>query len=184
MAEFQLATERLIMRSWRDDDLAPFHAINSDPEVMATLGPVMSRDEVAALIARMRAHQAEHGHCFWALVRQDDQQLIGWCGLIRGTAGPVAGKGEFGWRLARAAWGHGYVTEAARAAINWFFDNFTDDAAWAITHVGNRRSRAVMERLGMNYRSDLDFDHPRLAADDPLLRHVTYALPRSQWGAP
>jgi RimJ/RimL family protein N-acetyltransferase len=132
----------------------------------------------------MRAHQAEHGHCFWALERQDDQQLIGWCGLIRGTAGPVAGKGEFGWRLARAAWGHGYVTEAARAAINWFFDKFTDDAAWAITHIGNRRSRAVMERLGMNYRSDLDFDHPRLAADDPLLRHVTYALPRSQWGAP
>jgi RimJ/RimL family protein N-acetyltransferase len=83
MAEFQLATERLVMRSWRDDDLAPFHAINSDPEVMATLGPVMSRDEVAALIARMRAHQAEHGHCFWALVRQDDQQRSGSDGHAR-----------------------------------------------------------------------------------------------------
>ena len=183
MAEFRLTTNRLVMRSWRDEDLAPFHAINSDPQVMATLGPVMSRDEVAALIARMQAHQAEHGHCFWALVRQADEQLIGWCGLIRGTVGPVAGKGEFGWRLARAAWGQGYATEAAKAAIDWYFGTFPDQAAWAITHEGNRRSRAVMERLGMTYRPDLDFDHPRLAADSPLLRHVTYELPRGRWGA-
>ena len=169
------------MRSWRDEDLAPFHAICSDPAVMATLGPVMSRDEVAALIARMRGIEAEHGHCFWALVQQSDQQLIGWCGVIRGSVGPVAGQGEFGWRMARSAWGQGYVTEAARAALGWFFANRADEAAWAITNVENRRSRAVMERLGMTYRPDLDFDHPRLAADDPLLRHVTYMLPRSDW---
>ena len=169
------------MRSWRNEDLAPFHAICSDPAVMATLGPVMSRDEVAALIARMRGIEAEHGHCFWALVQQSDQQLIGWCGVIRGSVGPVAGQGEFGWRMARSAWGQGYVTEAARAALGWFFANRADEAAWAITNVENRRSRAVMERLGMTYRPDLDFDHPRLAADDPLLRHVTYMLPRSDW---
>jgi RimJ/RimL family protein N-acetyltransferase len=114
-------------------------------------------------------------------VQQSDQQLIGWCGVIRGTVGPVTGKGEFGWRMARSAWGHGYVTEAARAAIAWFFANHPDDAAWAITNVDNRRSRAVMERLGMVYRPDLDFDHPRLAADDTLLRHVAYELPRAAW---
>lgn len=181
MAEFRLETPRLIMRSWRDADLEPFHAINSDPEVMATLGPVMTRVEVADLIERMRGIEAEHGHCFWALVRRESDQLIGWCGVIRGTVGPVNGKGEFGWRLARAAWGQGYVTEAARAAIEWFFASRADDSVWAITNVGNRRSRAVMERLGMAYRPDLDFDHPRLAADDPLLRHVTYELPRSDW---
>ncbi|HEX4847172.1 MAG TPA: GNAT family N-acetyltransferase [Novosphingobium sp.] len=181
MAEFRLETPRLVMRSWRDEDLDPFHATCSDPEVMATLGPVMSRGEVAALIERMHGIEVEHGHCFWALVQQSDQQLIGWCGVIRGSVGPVAGKGEFGWRMARSAWGKGYVTEAARAAIEWFFANRSDDAAWAITNVENRRSRAVMERLGMVYRPDLDFDHPRLAADDPLLRHVTYELPRNAW---
>jgi RimJ/RimL family protein N-acetyltransferase len=183
MAEFRLETERLVLRSWRDEDLDPFHAINSDPEVMATLGPVMTRDEVAALIERMRGIEAEHGHCFWALVQRDSDQLLGWCGAIRGTVGPVLGKGEFGWRLARSAWGRGYVTEAARAAINWFFANRADDSAWAITNVGNWRSRAVMERLGMQYRPDLDFDHPRLATDDPLLRHVTYELVRSDWSS-
>lgn len=181
MGEFRLETERLLMRSWSEADLGPFHAVNSDPAVMATLGPVLSRDETAALIARMQNIEAEHGHCFWALVRQSDEQLIGWCGVIRGTAGPVAGKAEFGWRLARSAWGNGYATEAARAAIGWFFSHRDYQSVWAITHVGNRRSQAVMERLGMTYRSDLDFDHPRLSADNPLLRHVTYELPRSCW---
>ena len=183
MAEFRLETPRLVMRSWRDEDLAPFHAVCSDPEVMATLGPVMSRAEVGALIERMRGIEAEHGHCFWALVRRETEQLIGWCGVIRGSVGPVEGKAEFGWRIARAAWGQGYVTEAARAAINWFLAGHDDPSVWAITTVGNRRSRAVMERLGMQYRPDLDFDHPRLAADDPLSPHVTYELPRRDWSA-
>ncbi len=181
MAEFRLETGRLVMRSWRDEDLAPFHAICSDPDVMAMLGPVMSQDEVAALITRMRGIEAEHGHCFWALEQRDSGQLIGWCGAIRGTVGPVAGKAEFGWRMARAAWGQGYVTEAARAAIDWFFTRHDDESVWAITAVGNARSRAVMERLGMHYRPALDFAHPRLAADDPLSAHVTYELPRSTW---
>ena len=129
----------------------------------------------------MRGIEAEHGHCFWALVQRSDQRLIGWCGAIRGSVGPVTGKAEFGWRMARSAWGKGFVTEAAKAAIGWFFANRTDDSVWAITNIDNWRSRAVMDRLGMAYRPDLDFDHPRLAAGDPLLRHVTYQLPRSAW---
>jgi RimJ/RimL family protein N-acetyltransferase len=149
---------------------------------MATLGPVMNRDEVAALIARMQGIEAEHGHCFWALVRREDERLIGWCGAISGSVGPIVGKAEFGWRIARNAWGHGYVTEAARAAIDWLFANCDDQAAYAITSTGNRRSRAVMERLGMRHLVDGDFDHPRIAADDPLLRHVTYRITKGEWG--
>ena len=176
-----IETERLVLRSWRADDVDAFLAVNSDPEVMATLGPVMNRDEVAALIVRMQRIEAEHGHCFWALVRREDDLLIGWCGAIRGSVGPIAGKAEIGWRMRRDCWGHGYVTEAARATLDWLFANREDEAAYAITNTGNTRSRAVMERLGMAYQPGLDFDHPSLAADDPLLRHVTYRVGRDEW---
>ncbi|MBX9645205.1 MAG: GNAT family N-acetyltransferase, partial [Novosphingobium sp.] len=74
-------------------------------------------------------------------------------------------------------------SEAARATLDWLFANLPDDMAWAITHIGNHRSRAVMERLGMTYRPELDFDHPRLAADDPLLAHAAYSLDRAVWFA-
>jgi RimJ/RimL family protein N-acetyltransferase len=181
MAEFRLETDRLVMRSWRDEDLEPFHKVCSDPEVMATLGPVMSRAEVAALIERMQGIEAEHGHCFWALIRREDDRLIGWCGAILGSVGPIVGKPELGWRIARDAWGNGYVTEAAKAALDWLFANRVDPAAWAITNTDNHRSRAVMARLGMRHLPELDFDHPRVPPGDPLLRHVAYRIERVEW---
>jgi RimJ/RimL family protein N-acetyltransferase len=185
MAErgMNIATERLVLRPWQTTDIDPFHAICSDPVVMATLGPLMTRDQVANRIGQMQAMQAALGHCFWALERRSDARLIGWCGVIRGTAGPVGGKAELGWRLASDCWGHGYASEAARGAAGWVFANLPDDAAWAITTTGNRASRAVMERLGMNYLPELDFDHPQVLPGDPLLRHVTYRLGRSEWPA-
>ena len=145
---------------------------------MATLGPPLDLAATAALVGRMQAEEAEHGCCFWALERQTDARLIGWCGTIRGTTGPVAGKPELGWRLASDCWGNGYATEAARAALDWTFTAMPDDAAWAITAAINSASRAVMERLGVTHRPDLDFDHPRVPADSPLRHHVTYRIGR------
>ena len=181
MTGIRIETERLVLRDWREADTAPFHAICSDPVVMATLGPLMSRAQVATRLAQMQAMQTELGHCFWALERQSDARLIGWCGVIRGTAGPVNGKAELGWRLASDCWGHGYASEAAHGAADWVFANLPDDAAWAITTVENRASRAVMERLGMIHQPALDFDHPNVPAGDPLLRHVTYRIAHSEW---
>ena len=183
VAEFRLETERLILREWREADIDPFHNICSDPVVMATLGPLMTRDQVAASVARMHRLQSELGHCFWAMERKADSQLIGWCGLIRGSvATPIAAKLEAGWRMMPSAWGKGYVTEAAITSVQWAFDNHhDDDAVWAITTTENRASRAVMERLGMEYLPELDFDHPQVPADSPLLSHVTYRIQRDLW---
>lgn len=150
---------------------------------METLGPVMNRAESDALLNRVASIEAEHGHTFWALERKRDAALIGWCGVIRGNAGPIAGRAEIGWRLAHHAWGHGFATEAARASLEWLFAELPDEAAWAITSIGNQRSRAVMERLGMHYHPEHDFDHPRIAEGDPLRRHVAYSLPRVDWKA-
>jgi RimJ/RimL family protein N-acetyltransferase len=182
MAEFRIESERLVLRNWQDSDVDAFHAICSDPLVMATLGPLMTRDEVAALVARMQGIQAESGHCFWAIERKEDHRLIGWCGIVRGAAGtPIFGKLETGWRLASSAWGKGYAVEAATASLRWAFDNHAEDAIWAITSVTNLRSRKVMERLGMRHDGALDFDHPNVASNSPLLRHVCYCIERDDF---
>jgi RimJ/RimL family protein N-acetyltransferase len=149
---------------------------------METLGPLMSRDEVVALVVRMQRLRAEFGHCFWPMERNEDGLLIGWCWIIRGgQVTPIHGKPEAGWRMTPSAWGKGYVTEAAAASLRWAFDNLPDDAIWAITAAINHRSRAVMERLGMRHLPDLDFDHPKLTKDSPLLRHVAYRIDRDTW---
>lgn len=181
MSGIVIETARLRLRSWRAEDLDPFAEMCADPAVMATLGPLMSRDETAALIARIDAIEQANGYTAWALERRSDGRFLGWCGLIPGTFWPIEGRTEIGWRLASDCWGKGYVTEAARAAVDWFFAKLPDPALWAITSTGNLRSRAVMERLGMVHRPELDFDHPKIAPGEALLRHVTYELPREAW---
>ena len=70
---------------------------------------------------------------------------------------------EVGWRLARGAWGNGYATEAGRAALDFGFERAGLEEIVSFTTVANRRSRAVMERLGMARDPRDDFDHPDLA---------------------
>ena len=92
---------------------------------------------------------------------------------------PFGGDPEIGWRLARHAWGCGYATEAARAALA---DALARRAQRVVsfTATTNLRSQAVMARIGLMRRPDLDFDHPALPRGHRLERHVVWALDRAR----
>ena len=174
-----IATERLILRPWEDRDRAPYHAIKSDPRVMATLGPLQSRAESDATLDRLRARLDEWGYSFWAMERRADGVLLGYCGLVHPPAGtPVAGELEIGWGLGVQHWGQGYAREAAAATLDWAWANTARDRVVAITTPGNVASWGLMERLGMSRLVDGDFQHPALAEGDPLRAHLSYAIDR------
>jgi RimJ/RimL family protein N-acetyltransferase len=175
-----IETERLILRPWREADREPFFAMSQDTEVMRHLGPIpATRAESDPGVDRMMAHQAKHGFCFWAIERKGDGAFLGFCGLKAEAEVPVLeDELEIGWRLRRDAWGQGYAREAAQASLAWGFANQSHPRILAITTPGNARSWGLMERLGMRRLRDRDFDHPRLAADDPLRPHITYAKER------
>jgi 3-dehydroquinate dehydratase/shikimate dehydrogenase len=86
-----------------------------------------------------------------------------------------------GWRLAHEFWGRGYATEGALAALKYGFQRLKLDEIVAFTAVANARSRNVMEKIYMHRSIDDDFDHPQLALDDPLRRHVLYRIRRTDW---
>lgn len=175
-----IETERLILRNWQARDRLPFNAMGRDPAVMEHLGPLQTHAETDAAIARLNAIAATHGHTFWAIERREDAQFLGFCGLkiapenIPGIQDAI----EIGWRLRSDAWGQGYAREAAAASLDWGWANLAVDRIIAITTPANTRSQALMLRLGMVRRSDLDFEHPALAADDPLRPHVTFEILR------
>jgi ribosomal-protein-alanine N-acetyltransferase len=85
---------------------------------------------------------------------------------------------EVGWRFPVSAWGHGYATEAARAAVAFGFGTLGLDEILSWTTVANQRSRAVMERIGMTHDPADDFDHPRFPEGHRVRRHVLYRLAR------
>ena len=98
------------------------------------------------LIDRMRGIEAEHGHCFWALTVRDNDALIGWCGVIPGKDGPIAGKAEIGWRVASDCWGQGYASEAVACALEWADTRF--DRTVAMINPANATSISVARRCG------------------------------------
>ena len=102
-------------------------------------------------------------------------EFVGFTGLaVPSFEAPFTPAVEVGWRLARPAWGHGYATEAARASLAYGFGELGLEEVVSFTSVGNARSRAVMERLGMTHDRAGDFQHPLLAPGDPLRPHVLY----------
>ena len=176
-----LTTDRLILRGWRDEDREPFAALNADPAVMEHFPATLTADESDAMIERARGFWADRGLC-WFAVQIKDGPFIGFTGLHRQEfPAHFTPAVEIGWRLARAAWGFGYATEAARAAISWGFDTVGLDSIVSFTTTANTRSRAVMQRLGMQHDPSEDFDHPSLPIGHPMRRHVLYRLQKPDW---
>ncbi len=174
-----LHTDRLILRPFADADRDAYAAMMADPEVGYWLGATLSRAEADAQVDRFMAASDAPEPGFLALEARANGAFLGAACLRRVQAGhPMAGYTEMGWRLARAAWGTGFATEAARALMDFGFGTYDLKQIVAFTAVTNNRSRAVMERLGLSRRHALDFDHPALPADHPLRAHLVYAVVR------
>jgi ribosomal-protein-alanine N-acetyltransferase len=177
MRVVRLRTERLVLRDWRDSDLDPFAAINADGRVMEFMPALLTRAESDALAARLRSDLRAHGFGLWAVEVRGGPPFIGFVGLsVPLFAASFAPCTEIGWRLAHAQWGQGYATEAARAVLSYGFERLALDEIVAFTAAGNTRSRAVMDRIGMERSSSDDFAHPSLAEDHPLRHHVLYRV--------
>lgn len=183
MAPVALHTERLLLRSWQPDDHEAFAALNADPQVMAHFPSTLDRAASDAGIVRWQAQIAERGWGLWAAEVLSSQTFIGFIGLqIPSAALPCSPCVEVGWRLAKSAWGHGYATEGARAALKFGFEQLALDEIVSLTALGNRRSRAVMERLGM-VADAAGFEHPSVPLGSPVRTHCLYRLARAAWRA-
>jgi len=177
----ELHTPRLRLRAWRDSDRPPYAALNADAEVRRWFPGTLTRAESDAQVEALQEHLTRHGFGFWAVEVPGVAPFIGFVGLqhVPPTL-PFAPVVEAGWRLARAHWGQGYATEAARAVLAHGFETLGLSEIVAYAVPDNQASLRVMERIGMIRDPDGDFDHPGIAAGHPHRRHVLYraAAPR------
>ena len=170
-----LRTDRLLLRHWRAEDSAPFAAMSANPEVAQMLEGPLDRTQSDALFNRWEQQLDRGPFGCWAVELIGQAPFVGMVGLgALGTEMPFGPAVEIGWRLDPAYWGRGIATEAATVAMSFGFDRCALDEIVAITAAINLRSQAVMTRLGMERDHSGDFNHPRVAQDSPLLRHVLY----------
>lgn len=179
-----LETERLLLRRWKEKDREHFAAINADPEVMEHLPATLTPEESDQLLRRIDRQFEEFGFGLWAVEIKWAKKFIGYCGLVVPTFQthftPAV---EIGWRFAKDQWGSGYAREAAKAVLDFGFEEAGLEQILAWTIPVNQRSQRVMERLGMSRAPELDFDHPRLLHSERLKRHVVYRITREEWSA-
>ena len=171
----RLRTDRLVMRRWQDGDREAFAELNADPHTMRFFPATLDRAASDALVDRLEERFEAQGFGLWALEVAHTGRFIGFTGLNPMPDDvPGAGGMEVGWRLARAAWHHGYATEAARAALDVAFGGVGMTEVYSMTAVLNEPSQAVMRRLGLTEFAR--WDHPRIPEGSPLRPSVTYRL--------
>lgn len=168
-------TERLSLRVPSMDDLDAMAALWADPATMRYIGKgvAWTREEVAARLERGARQHAEHGLCFWTIVRNADGAVMGQGGVV-----PIAFNGpefELGYRLGRAFWGLGYATEAARLAAGHAFGTVGLERLVAVTYPENGPSRRVLAKVGFRQIGESDLYYG--------VHALTFELERGAWDA-
>lgn len=181
----KLATTRLVLRQWRDDDIDALAAINADPDVMRHFFAPLTKEQTARTIADYQASFGAHGFGPWAVEVPETGELIGLAGLL-----PVRFEAHFTpavhliAKFAAHTWRRHFGTEAAQEAIRDGFERVQLDEIVAFTPQRNEPSWRGMASLGMTHQEADDFTHPGLPDSDPLRDHVLYRLRRQAAGGP
>jgi len=169
-----LTTPRLVLRTFRLDDLPEYARLNAHPEVARYLGGPLSREDSDDIAAWAQECYARDGYGLVAVERRADGAFLGMCGLHHQAS--VPDEVEVAWRLAPEHWGHGYATEAASAWLEHGFTHLGLPQIISITDPPNLRSLAVMHRLGMVVDREADIE------DNGVWFHaVIHAITPRQW---
>ena len=161
-----METDRLLLRTWRPEDAERLDEIYEQPEYLEHMPPASG----AAQVPAWQLLWETEGFAKWAACDRKTGRLLGRIGLHRHHDWPLVSEPiEVGWVLDRAYWGRGLATEGGRAAVDAWRTYLSDEMLYSFTVPENRRSRAVMERLGLTFGGTADW-HGR--------EHVWYSLER------
>jgi ribosomal-protein-alanine N-acetyltransferase len=149
----ELTTERLLLRQWRDDDVGALYEIYTQPEYLETM-PALTLDATRVQVEGFKRRWADDGYCQWAAYDLESGVLVGRIGLLCHHDWPLADGSipEVGWVLHRDWWGRGLATEGGQAGVDAWLEHLPEQPRlYSFTLPRNRRSRAVMERLGFTH---------------------------------
>ncbi|MGW2406962.1 GNAT family N-acetyltransferase [Streptomyces sp. NPDC001739] len=178
-----LETGRIALRPFTAGDVDRLVDLDGDPEVMRYLngGRPTPRETIRTerLPRLMRTFAATGTVGYWAAEAKDTQAFLGWF-EFRPVEEDSPAVVELGYRLRRAAWGHGYATEGARALVRKGFTELGVRRVTANTMAVNAASRRVLAKAGLRYVRTYFGDWPEAI---PGSEHgdVEYALTRAEW---
>jgi RimJ/RimL family protein N-acetyltransferase len=149
-----IQTPRLTLIPLQPQDAAVLHRIYQSEGVLRyfpNLNPP-ALERVERFLATQHKHWEEHGYGDWGILPGGVGEIIGWAGL---QYLPELDETEVGFLLDRPFWGRGYATEAAKASLDFGFEQVSLSQIIALVHPENMASRRVIEKCGMDYQDTI-----------------------------
>ncbi len=145
-----IETGRLLLRPWRPEDAEAWCGILQEKDILRFFPNPSppARSKAEQYIEHHNAHWARHSYGHWAVVTPPDSRIIGWCGL---EYLPDLDDVEVAYLLSHRAWGQGYATEAAKAAVKFGFETAGLPKIIGLVHPENSASIRVLEKCGLTY---------------------------------
>lgn len=175
-----VTTERLLLHRFERDDVDELALVFESREVWEfPYGRGMTRAETVVFLDNQIQHWNDFGFGCWTARIREDERLIGYVGLSIPTFLPeILPAVEVGWRFAPTAWGNGYATEGATAALDEAFATLGLDSVCSLPQTDNPRSVRVAERLGMRLVREVS-----VAADERRGEVVAshFEITRDEW---
>jgi RimJ/RimL family protein N-acetyltransferase len=177
-----IETERLILRTWKKEDIEPYYQINQDLKVIEYLRGPLTMNQVSDFIKTTNSHNDKYGYALWAVQLKETSELIGFIGLqFTDWESHFTPAVEVGWRLGSQYWKKGYATEGARAALEYGFNRCGLKEIISFTVPANVRSISVMEKIGLKQDMNGNFAHPKLEPNHRLSQHVLYRITKEDY---
>ena len=168
-------TQRLIFRSWQEEDISYLARLNSDDKVMEYFLKKLSYQQTIALYNQIQEEFTIYGFGAYSVEEKETGVFIGFVGLHNVTFEvDFAPAVEILWRLLPEFWGKGYATEAAIACLNYAKKELKLKEIVSFTSLLNKRSEHVMQKIGMARIKE--FNHPLVEPEHPLYRHILYKI--------
>lgn len=151
-----LETDRLLLRELSVKDAVHFYELNKDSEVMRFTGDQPFQNiELARTFLENYDHYRLYGFGRWAVLSKENGSFLGWCGL---KYTKELEEVDVGFRFYQKYWNQGFATEAAKACVDYGLSKLKIPEILGRAMKDNAASIKVLEKIGMTYSKDFDFD--------------------------
>jgi len=168
----QLETDRLILRSFREEDVDAMAQLFANPDFMRfSLGVFTERQQTVAFIEKVRNWDCAQIPSQFAVIPRGENAIVGYCGFFYHPDDGIEDI-EIGYRLNPDYWNRGLITEAARTVRDHGFRDWKLSRVISLIHPDNIPSRRVAEKNGMKVEKEITFRG---------FRTLVYAMTREEW---
>ena len=157
-----IETERLVLRELLLSDVEGMFELDSNPNVHIFLGnnPITDIQESIDQIKNIQQQYKDFGTGRWAVILKETNEFLGWSGIkfITNEINNHKNFYEIGYRFIEKNWGKGYATEAGKAFVDYAFNKLNAKALYAYADAGNKNSRIILEKLGLQYVNSFEYE--------------------------